>query len=342
MRYLTITLATALVLAVIYFSMAFALVPAPIAAEYWVREMIVIKKALAKNLAGRRKLIVSGGSSALFSVDTQQLGDELNVPAFNLGLHAGLPLKRILEVTESVAEPGDAVILLLESPLFNREEPSNWYARAALSWKYEDWQAFSARDRLKSVAILAPFIPLELAEARVRHALFPHSIADRLRALNDEQTLAAFANSPEPTQFAYSAYHLDSLGNMRKAEGLRFFDPPRFSPETGIDISPEVRVILGEFTKAMAAKDVAIYFANTPYMEVPNLDAGRIMEAEKHLERQLLPFGPMLDTRTEVLFPRKFFFDTEMHLNSEGRVHRTRRLAEAMRREESFMARFRK
>ena len=45
------------------------LIDAPIAAEYWIAELITVKRELAKEYAGKNKIIVAGGSSTLFSVN---------------------------------------------------------------------------------------------------------------------------------------------------------------------------------------------------------------------------------------------------------------------------------
>ena len=339
MRYLSILFSTTLITALTYFSLSLLLIPAPIAAEYWVREMIAIKKDLAQQYSGRRKMIVAGGSGVIFNVDTRQLGEDLGVPVLNMGLHAGLALKSILDFAGAAAEPGDTIILIPEPPYYFREEPTHWQARNTMAWNAGEWRSLGLADRIHSVALLAPSILVELAEARLRRAFFPESIAERLKALDDEATLARFGAAPEPTGFAYSAYHLDTLGNMRKTDGALYEDIPPFLPTWKVEMTTEVAETFRRFAEDMARKGVALYFANTPFLANPKLSRKKIAAASAFLAREVAPFGPMLDSYFDVMFERKLFFNTQMHLNAEGRAIRTRRLAEAIRGNPGFMAR---
>ena len=113
MRYLAVLILSCLVFGGAYFSVALALAPAPISAEYWVREMMVIKRSIAAKFAGQRKVIVASGSSTLFGVDARQLGAALGVPVINYGLHGALSLRTILDEADAAAGRGDVVVLPL-------------------------------------------------------------------------------------------------------------------------------------------------------------------------------------------------------------------------------------
>jgi hypothetical protein len=53
MKYLKIFVASFVVTAMVYFAVALVLTPAPIPAEYWVREMTVIKRNIADHYSKR-------------------------------------------------------------------------------------------------------------------------------------------------------------------------------------------------------------------------------------------------------------------------------------------------
>ena len=141
MRYLVYLASSFIAIAIFYYSLIFALFPTPVAAEYWVRELLVFKRDIAKNLAGQPKIIVASGSSTLFNVDTNILSAALKRPTINLGLMGGLPLDTILEEINTVSGPGDLVIMALEPDYYCREANPGydpWQIRNAIAWNHRD------------------------------------------------------------------------------------------------------------------------------------------------------------------------------------------------------------
>ena len=329
MRYLGIVLLSCGLAAAAYFALAIALPPAPIAAEYWVREMIVVKRSIAREHAGRRKLIVASGSATLFGVDTAQLGRELGLPAINLGLHAAMSLERILGEAAHAAAPGDAVILALEPEYYCARGPTAWQARNAIAWDHEQWSAWSTRERIEATAVLGPAALIEIAAAKALDAPSSWLLGRRIAALDDARVLATFAAAPEPERFAYSAYHLDALGNMRRIEGSRFVGRPK-PADADTAVCPDSIRMLRAFVSRMRRQGVAVRFAHSPYVLDAQLPMERVEAASRKFVDELSAVAPVLDSRKDMLFARALFFDTDSHLNALGREIRTRRLAQAI------------
>ena len=339
MRYLTVLVVSSASAAGIFFSLALALAPAPIAAEYFVREMIVIKRHIAQKHMGQRKIVIASGSVALFSIDTQQLSNDLAIPVINFGLHSLLPLKTILAEAEAAAEKGDAVILSLEPNLYCVKEPTNWQVRNAIAWDRGRWEAWSIWNRIQGIALFPPSFIFELFQARMHETFSPDSIALRLAALDDQKILAKFASSPEPAVFAYSAFNLDALGNMQRTEGARYVGVPK-SIEEKIDICAESWQVLRTHATNMSRKGVTIYFANTPYLASSNLNTTKLEANSRQFVGELSQLAPVLDGKHQLGFPRSLFLDSDLHLNAEGRKIRTKLLENAIRHDKKFLARF--
>ena len=170
MRYTAILLGTTLAAAIAYFALALALFPARIEAEYWVREMLVIKRNIVKQYDGRKKIIIASGSNSLFGIDTKQLTEEFHIPVINYGLHAGLPLQTILAEAAAAAEKGDTVILPLESGYYcmSTDVPTNWHVRNTIAWDLEKWEDWPIAKRIKAVAMTDARIVLEMVQARLQ------------------------------------------------------------------------------------------------------------------------------------------------------------------------------
>ena len=72
-----------------------------------------VKSHLAETAPGPRVLLV-GGSNLAYGVDSARLGEALGRRPVNLGLHAGLGHRFILDSAAASVQPGDLVILSLE------------------------------------------------------------------------------------------------------------------------------------------------------------------------------------------------------------------------------------
>jgi len=81
----------------------------------WIKEVYLKKDSYAKSIL-QPKLIVTGGSGVLFSVETNYLEKKLNVPVVNLGVNAGLKSDYILYRTKKDLNSGDSVLIILEYP----------------------------------------------------------------------------------------------------------------------------------------------------------------------------------------------------------------------------------
>jgi len=329
MRYLGLIALSSVVAAGSYFSASVALAPAPIAAEYWVREMLVIKRGIAGRYRGQRKIIVAGGSSVLFGIDTVVLGRELRVPALNFGLHAAMPLTEILDEAARAAGAGDAVILALEPRFYCDPGLSAWQARNAIAWDHDLWRGWSMRQRLQAVARLGPFALIEIASSRAAQAWAPGSIRARLAAFDDARVLARFEAAPPPQRFAYSAENLDYLGNMRGLGGPEYRGSPR--PADGrVAVCAQSVEVLRNFVDAAGRRQVAVRFALAPYVADGRATEEAIDAASAEFARRISSIAPVLERRRDVLFARGFFLDTDLHLNARGRALRTQRLIAAV------------
>lgn len=84
----------------------------------WVRQSYAYKRALSRKIAAP-KLVLVGGSAALFSINSIALEDQYHRPVINLGVNAGISLPYIIDQAKAVLTPGDTALLPLEYPLYN-------------------------------------------------------------------------------------------------------------------------------------------------------------------------------------------------------------------------------
>lgn len=329
MRYLIYVFGSFIACGIFYFSIIFALFPTPVAAEYWVRELLVFKRHIAKSVTNQPKIIIASGSSTLFNIDTNLISRELGSPAINLGLMGGLPLETILEEIRVASTSGDLLILALEPDYYCREENSGyapWQIRNAIAWNHEFWSRKSIVQKLALIPALGPLFPLEMIQARLDETFRPAVLAPRLAALDDKQIVEKFLSRPAaPQDPIYSVYNMDNLGNLRAIHQSEYSGPAHRADEN-IKICPQTFKELSEFVAELKSRDINVVFANTPYISVDDIDNRKLAESSSHFESALKKIAPVIDTRAELIFPRDHFFDSVMHLNSTGRERRTQLL----------------
>lgn len=339
MRYLIYFASSFITIAVFYYSLIFALFPTPVTAEYWVRELLVFKRDIAKNFAGQPKIIVASGSSTLFNIDTNVLSEVLKRPTLNLGLMGGLPLDTIFEEVNTVSAAGDLVIMALEPDYYCREANPGydpWQVRNAIAWNHTFWQSKNFFQKLALIPALGANFPLELIQARLDIIFRPELVAPRLAALDDGQVLRKFSAHPTlPAEPIYSIYNMDGLGNMRNINESRYAGPPQRADED-IKICPQTLKRLADFVVALKSRSINIVFANTPYMTFEGIDLVKVNDSSKRFSTALEHIAPVIDDRTELIFARDLFFDSVMHLNAAGREQRTQRLLARLQATQQF------
>ncbi len=334
MRYCLYFIGSCLVAAVTFYAQVFLLFPAPVAADYWVREMLVMKREIARRESHERKIIVSAGSSVLFSIDTNQISDAFGIPAVNYGLMAGLPLETILRETDSAAKSGDFLILAFEPDYYCREANhgyNEWQVRNAMAWDYEYWRAMAFTQKVVSISQVNPLFPIEMIKARIDLWFKEPAISLRLAALDDATVKQKYANPPLVADNLYSIFNIDSLGNIRNTDEASYLDAPPSRADQPIPICDQTFIKLSMFVEKMKKRDVSVFFMNAPFMELPDLDKQKMQKFDADFYDNLSKLAPVLDRKFEILVPRDYFLNSDMHLNRKGRDFRTQLLIERLR-----------
>lgn len=321
MKYIQSFFIASILACVTYYAFILILIDAPVPAEYWVAEMITIKKELVKNYAGKSKIIIAGGSSTLFGIDAEYASRALDMPVINFGLHAALRLEKILQEVGTVVERGDLLILPLEPPYYYNTKLNSWHVTNIIGWDHAAWKEMSYPEKLEFVSLVSPKLFGQMFIAEILKKLYPAIISDRLRSFDNSLILAKFHARTISPVFEYSAYNLNSHGDMQRTEGSKFkgqgFDICKLN-----HVSDKTANILISFVDSMKKKGVRVYFSNTPYI-ASGVDKNEVRKSEISFQKDFLSIGCFIDKREDLVFDRKYFFNTKLHLNAEGRALRT-------------------
>jgi hypothetical protein len=256
------------------------------------------------------RIILVGGSNVSFGIDAELMQRKLGIPVINDGLHAGLGLAPLRELEEYI-RAGDVIIISLEYNLFVNQDVMNGDP-AFLS----DWIEYSPR-RIK-------YLSRPWEEAPGIYAIMLQ------RKVNRQVNTVLFGGSLNEVRdiFVGTKYDLngDFIGHLQETSMNRQKIPA--TPYPVSDLQDDIFVFLEAFNRIAQEKGARVYF-EAPASRQSNCKAtGQAQIAgffKTFAERSSIPILTPLD---EVCLPNKYFFDTEYHLNAQGRELRTKRLIE--------------
>jgi len=300
---------------------------APVAAEYWVPEMKLVKTHLAERIPGR-KLVILGGSNALFGLDSSLIERETRLATVNLALHGALPLDYMLAHASALLRPGDVVILSLEAGYYEAVNPSpSWFSSNVMAWEPEYfWHLRLAEQigfaRSASARRVLNGVIARLYEARLRHA---HGRLVRTR----EAVLADAAAVWEGRRYlegraAYSLRSMDEHGDIRGAVGS-FYTPSGGSLSVPtFTYAPQPWHTLRQFRDDCRNRGIRVFIA---WPAVPAELAVPARPYIGQIRAHVAGLGiAVLGEPGDYTMEHRYFFDTLYHLNEEGRALRTARL----------------
>jgi len=320
-------------LACIYLACFFYQLGSPVEAEWWVRNIYFYKDYLADK-DERPRILIAGGSNALFGVDGAIIEEMTGYHVVNLSSHAELDIDFYYNQLKEHMQKGDVVVMPLEGAFHIRNRLSDWFVNNMLAWGWDEYLAKIGIVRLCGFLVDVP-------KHRIINGLIRHgdnnNILDRKVVL---QKLQESFFSGEKRWNGYSYQSLDRYGDMIAGE-----EPIAYVQQL--------------------ARDGVYYFHDGPiadrfvrvYKKILDLvrkNDGKLILTwpvtmrNKFFDLRKEKYRQKIEDRTEQLaeksiaivcnpalfqFDVGFFFDTEFHLNRQGAVLRSENLALCLNRE---------
>lgn len=268
---------------------------------------IVDKHAYADKTKAPR-IILTGGSSLAFGIDSKMIEKHTGRPVINLGLNGSLGLDFMLNQTRYVMRPTDIVILSAE-----------YYLSKEGSYKFK-----KEAERIYPPA----------------GKFFDHSLKQRLTDFfvedfqrNFHITFLNLTGGKLPTfskNVVYSRSSFNENGDI-----IRNFEPHPshdFLTKVNGDYQEVLDIeLINKFIEDANKKNVTVYFLFPCLDEVIyKKKAAAIAEvSEKYYQE--MKVKKFLNKPEDSVFPDSLFYDTEYHLAPKGRQVRTERLVELLR-----------
>jgi len=262
----------------------------------------LIDKEARLNSLDSNRLIFVGGSNLAFGINSALIESKLPVKVANLGLHAGLSLKFMVNEVSRLMKKGDIVVLSLEYPLYlDSFDPDI------------DLIQF-ANELYPATKHYYHFTPKQLITARYEkfRKYFQPDIYQIDSVFNRQ---------------LFNKYG-DNTGHLNKRPLAHLIDR---KPLHVIEVERSVS-ILKDFSEKCKAEDVSVFISYPPYpkTEYVGKNKERITELDLKL-RNSLPNIVFLDKPENYIFNDSLFYDTVYHLNKKGREIRTKMFIEDLR-----------
>ncbi len=253
------------------------------------------------------KIVVIGGSSVAFGLDSKQLEELTGMPVVNFGLYATLGTKCMIDLSKANINEGDIVILAPETD----SQTMSLYFNAEAVWQALD-QDFSML-RYIDIADMG-----ELAGELWNFA-------------QTKREYAVTNSAPVPTGI-YSRESLDEYGDIIYERPFNVmngdFDPTQIISFDESLLDEDFIEYVNDFSGWCESRGAKLYYSFSP-MNSLAISEESTDEAIRDWYASLaasLDFEICSDVRAYIMDPQ-YFFDTNFHLNDTGVDIRTRQLA---------------
>ena len=252
------------------------------------------------------KVIVIGGSSVAFGLDSQLLSSFVGMPVVNFGLYASIGTRAMLDLSLAGVSEGDVVVIAPELD----EQTLSMY--------------FSAEHILP--AIDENYLMAAYLKGDSLPALLGGSFAFAQRKLSYKGEI------PDP-EGIYNVKSFNDYGDIKKE--LRsynvmqlYYDPAKTVNMSDRIFDPEFIDYLNEYASICSRRGARVYFSYCPINEAAITDDSdeKRSSVEKYLEDNLN--FEVISELDNYCYDKAYFYDTNFHLNDTGVELRTKKLAQ--------------
>ena len=260
------------------------------------------------------KVVVVGGSSVAFGLDSEKLEEYIGMPVVNFGLYAALGTKVMLDMSESGIGEGDIVII---SPELDPQTLSLY---------------FSADTTLKAMDENFSMV------WDIDHENWFNLLGGMWKFASEkrERYLSIKENGPRESEDIYQSKYFDPVyydfEYMRPENVMsEYYDvnTPIYLDGTIVDSSDfaDFAEYLNNYIKRCEDKGATVYFSYCPMneMALTHTDEETVSDFDAKMQ-SMIDCEFITDIRTMML-DAGYFFDTNFHLNDAGVVLRTIQLA---------------
>lgn len=132
------TLAVVSLCTLTYLTMFWISTEGYVKSEWWVKDVYRFKEHVASQIE-KPKIIIAGGSNALFGINSAVIEGITGYPVANMAVHAALDIDFLYYKLVDHVKEGDIVVMPLENGTYVRGLDNEWFINNMISWGYDDY-----------------------------------------------------------------------------------------------------------------------------------------------------------------------------------------------------------
>lgn len=247
---------------------------------------IYTKKEAAAAPASANKIVIIGGSAALFGVEAETVSKNMHMDAFNLATHAGLEIDYLLHRARKNIRSGDIVVLIPEYEHFGyNNRASAIRDKFVLGFDHEYINSLPLPQKLRTI-----FSPTPAALVKLAVNIFKDS------------------------KHNYNAATLNEYGDETSQYGVLNYVPAPIAINNKIEIS-----YLAEFADWCRANNIKLLLAWPPLIDNPAYQNTAYQDFFGSISNQLAALEiDIIGKPQDTLLAPQYFYDTRYHLNNKG------------------------
>lgn len=322
-KYLLASLAGVITLCLFYITIFYASLNTYTPSEWWIRDFYLYKEHRAKSFQNP-KIIIVGGSSVLYGINSELVTNITDYPVVNFGTHALLPLEFHYYKIKEYMKTGDIIVLPLEFRYYADAKSTAWFFDNMVSWGKDVY--FDKLGLLEKLQFI-----VQVSKSRVLYGLYNWNKPLPFQTLEEIQAIAVANGTDEKNEVGRGLLEfLNINGDINIA-------------------APPMKNVLDDYTKGVrfiSVKPVDRFI--TSYDKIRRLVASRggtlILSWPVTLRNKKLDFskpehqGFALELKNSLIkrgvniqcnpvlhnLNLKFFFNFRLHPNAQGaRLHST-------------------
>jgi len=249
------------------------------------------------------KIVVVGGSSVAFAIDSAKIEARFGMPVVNLGLHAGLGQAFHTDMLRESVRQGDIIIIAPE----NYGNPDTLVKDTSLAWSVVEsdtrlWNRITRENHKLMLSALPGYF-------RKGTAAWASNTAKRFIKIKPS---------------CYERYAFNEYGdNVFPRPNLVIDETNLGSYFKAAELSPQMQAYWNEYNDYVLSKGAVLYMSSPPILYEKILIAD-LQTLQNQLENGLN--FPMISQLEDYVKPLEFFFDTGFHLNETGKPLHTEQL----------------
>ena len=266
------------------------------------------------------KIVVVGGSSVAFGLDSKALEEYTGMPVVNFGLYAALGTKIMLDLSLSGIGEGDIVVV---APEMNSETLSLFF-NADTAWR-----------AVESDLSMLKYIGKD-NRREMLGALWGYAV-DKIKA--------AFSGGIDFSDEIYSSDNFNEYGDFANYPRTDNVMPEYYDPNTEVLLDPDqigeefyaFADYLNEYVSKCEKKGATVYFSFSPMNSLAcEADADTLAALYDAFDEAL--DCEIISLPEDYILDPGYFFDTNFHLNDTGVAARTILLARDIKLAEGITA----